>query len=318
MGKEVRFLIIGDLHGNKPLIHFKDFDAIIAPGDFCSDKIRKYMKGWEKAKNKKGKQYTGSYQFAIEKYGKEKIKQVGKDSIKIGRRIIEKLNSYGKPVFIIPGNWDDSGKKSNIKNRDKLSDELISRHILFSSDHTNKILTKGLKNVKDCQFRLFNFNGYNILGYGINMVPELPRFKSPTVKAYKGEITKKEWKKVLESYNKLFKKLEKKLYKSNKKFPLVFLSHNMPYNTKFDRIYAPDSSLHKEHYGSMISRDFILKHNPLVCVGGHMHEYFGKIKLGKTTVINAGFGAKVNTLLTLKDGKIKSIKFYPRPYSAKI
>ena len=31
----VKFLIIGDLHGNKPKIHFKDFDAIIAHGDFC-------------------------------------------------------------------------------------------------------------------------------------------------------------------------------------------------------------------------------------------------------------------------------------------
>jgi aspartyl-tRNA synthetase len=37
----MRFLVVGDLHGNKPNIHFKDFDAIIAPGDFCSDAHRK-------------------------------------------------------------------------------------------------------------------------------------------------------------------------------------------------------------------------------------------------------------------------------------
>ena len=44
---QTKFLIIGDLHGNKPLIHFKDFDAIIAPGDFCSDKyLRPYLNKW--------------------------------------------------------------------------------------------------------------------------------------------------------------------------------------------------------------------------------------------------------------------------------
>lgn len=31
----MKLLIIGDLHGNKPKIHFKDFDAIIAPGIFA-------------------------------------------------------------------------------------------------------------------------------------------------------------------------------------------------------------------------------------------------------------------------------------------
>ncbi len=33
----MRFLIVGDLHGQMPKIHFKEFDAIIAPGDFCPD-----------------------------------------------------------------------------------------------------------------------------------------------------------------------------------------------------------------------------------------------------------------------------------------
>ena len=40
-----------------------------------------------------------------------------------------------------------------------------------------------------------------------------------------------------------------------------------------------------------------------------MHEYFGKEKIGKTTLINCGFGPKVNTLLEIENGKIKKIKF---------
>lgn len=39
----MRFLIVGDLHGKKPKIHYKNFDAIIAPGDFCSDELKKEM-----------------------------------------------------------------------------------------------------------------------------------------------------------------------------------------------------------------------------------------------------------------------------------
>jgi hypothetical protein len=50
MSARMRFLIIGDLHGRMPRIYFKEFDAIIAPGDFCSDKgIREvFMKMYKK------------------------------------------------------------------------------------------------------------------------------------------------------------------------------------------------------------------------------------------------------------------------------
>ena len=39
----MKILVVGDLHGQKPKIYFRDFDAIIAPGDFCSDAHRKYI-----------------------------------------------------------------------------------------------------------------------------------------------------------------------------------------------------------------------------------------------------------------------------------
>ena len=68
----MKFLIIGDLHGNKPKIHFKDFDAIIAPGDFCSDKymrplIKRYMK--YVIKNKDNKKI-----YSAEEYFKKVLK----------------------------------------------------------------------------------------------------------------------------------------------------------------------------------------------------------------------------------------------------
>ncbi len=40
----MKFVILGDLQGYTPKIYFKDFDAIMASGDFCSGlRIRKIL-----------------------------------------------------------------------------------------------------------------------------------------------------------------------------------------------------------------------------------------------------------------------------------
>ncbi len=54
----------------------------------------------------------------------------------------------------------------------------------------------------------------------------------------------------------------------------------------------------------------IEKFQPLVCIGGHMHEHFGKCKIKKTTVINTGFGSNVNTMMELEGNKIKKLEFH--------
>ncbi len=35
----MRLLALGDLHGMKPKFYFKNFDYILAPGDFCDSSI---------------------------------------------------------------------------------------------------------------------------------------------------------------------------------------------------------------------------------------------------------------------------------------
>jgi len=40
-----------------------------------------------------------------------------------------------------------------------------------------------------------------------------------------------------------------------------------------------------------------------------MHEHFGKDKLGSTTIINAGFGSYVNTILEINNDKITKLEF---------
>lgn len=51
-------------------------------------------------------------------------------------------------------------------------------------------------------------------------------------------------------------------------------------------------------------------YQPLVCIGGHMHEHFTKCKIGKTIAINVGFGPYANVWLELSDNKIKRLEFY--------
>ncbi len=64
--------------------------------------------------------------------------------------------------------------------------------------------------------------------------------------------------------------------------PLLMLSHTPPYGTRVDRLRDG------RHVGSPAVRDFIERHQPDVCVSGHVHEATGIDRLGLTTLVNAG------------------------------
>ncbi|RMD46212.1 hypothetical protein D6829_00065 [Candidatus Pacearchaeota archaeon] len=98
------------------------------------------------------------------------------------------------------------------------------------------------------------------------------------------------------------------LFRKTKK-PVIFLSHNVPYNTRLDKINNPKSPLNGGHFGSIIVREAVEKFQPPLCIGGHMHENFGKTLIGKTLVFNAGFGSNVNIFLDF-DGKLRKFNFW--------
>ncbi len=277
-----KFLIIGDLHGNKPIISTKDFDAIIAPGDFCSDALRKYMFEALKREIQTGQEY-----WWYEMMSKNKAKKEVRKSLKDGRKILQFLNSFNKPIFVLPGNWDWTGRGEDWQ--------------FLKKNYWKSYLIKNLSNIKDCHKRIYNFEGINIIGHGITSGPEYPT--KETIKRH----SKKELVEKKKKYKKLFSQMSKKFSKA--KEPVIFLSHNVPYNTSIDKIINKDSPMNGKHMGSYLARELTLKHSPLVCIGGHMHEHFGKTKLGKTVCINAGFGSYVNTILEIQDNKIKRLKF---------
>jgi Icc-related predicted phosphoesterase len=281
---KMKFLIVGDLHGKKPHIYFKDFDAIIAPGDFCSDAPRKYMFQELREKlrnpNSKAKWY--------DLVGKRLARKMIKKSLSDGREILEQLDSFGVPVYIVPGNWDWT------KDKDPDWD-------FFKQDHYRE-LTKELSNIVDVYHRMRNAGDYQIIGHGISSGPEYPQYKEDLER-----LKPKKLAKIMREYKRNSKKVASLFEKASK--PVIFLSHNVPFNTLLDKITNKDSPRYGYHYGSLIAREMVDRFQPLVCIGGHMHEHFGKCKLGKTTVINAGFGPRVNILLEIKGNNIVNLKF---------
>ena len=64
--------------------------------------------------------------------------------------------------------------------------------------------------------------------------------------------------------------------------PLIFFSHNPPFDTKLDAL--SDGT----HVGSPAVRDFIETMHPDICVFGHIHESKGEDVLGKSKMFNSG------------------------------
>ena len=287
----MKILVIGDLHGQIPKIHFKEFDIIIAPGDFCLDTdIRKYS-------NRAYKEFLTNPYESLDWWdiiGRREARKYISKSLKYGRKILEKLNSYNVPVYVIPGNWDFIYESSEW---DYLNKNWYKSYII-----------KGLKNIKDVHHKLLRVGDMNIIGYGMVNGPELLKYR------YYNNISKKRYEKNRQNYKKLlsnYDKLFRKAAKSKKNHSsVIFLSHNVPFNTKLDKIVNKKSLKNGYHYGSNLARDMTLMHSPLLCIGGHMHEHYGTCKLGKTIVLNAGFGGEKNTLVEVKDGKIKKILFH--------
>lgn len=281
----MRNLILGDLHGSIPEIRLKDFDAVIATGDFCPyDELRVYAFKAIKEKLKNPESKKKWYEFS----GKRRARALTKEYMSKGRDVLKYLNSLGAPVYMVPGNTDFTA----------VDDEWG-----FLKQDNFKKITKGLKNVLDVNHKLVDMGKYQIIGYGISSGPEKPQYKEDLKSKTKKELKSMEAKYKINSLklSLLFKKATK---------PIIFLSHNVPFNTPIDKITDKKSPRYGYHYGSLIAREMIEKYQPLVCVGGHMHEHFDKCRIGKTVCINAGFGPKVNVLMDLKGNKIKNLEFY--------
>lgn len=91
----------------------------------------------------------------------------------------------------------------------------------------------------------------------------------------------------------------------------IFLIHYTPFGF-FDKVRYKKNPMYNKHVGFEPYTDIIKKYSPLLVICGHMHEYQGKKKLGKTTIIATGAASEGKAALIEIDEKrkkIKSVKF---------
>lgn len=85
------------------------------------------------------------------------------------------------------------------------------------------------------------------------------------------------------------------------------MSHNVPYNTKLDKVsIKADKLVRGKHYGSKLIRKIIDKFHPVLHIGSHIDESRGFQRWGKTLCLNLGdLHGKHYSIVDINGGKVK-------------
>ena len=250
----MKILAIGDFHGKFPrkfekLIKREKIDLVVSNGDFFPFIYRKL---W----------FKHCYHTNVDLWeviGRKKYLELVKKDLQGGEGALKKLNALSVPVITVIGNLDYTSLQDSY-------DERPSRGDLRRQNLLGPILKK-YRNIKRFDYSYFLFGDYVFIGaYGGS---------SP------GQVKSKAYKRYRKKLDLLFKKFKGK--------KVIFVSHNVPYNTKLDKIsMKAHTHVRGKHYGSKLIRRVISRWKPLVHIGGHIHEGRGKDKLGKTICVNPG------------------------------
>ena len=275
----MKFLVIGDLHGQMPLIPDVEFDAIIVPGDVCSDKgIKPLMLEAVRARSE-GEEFLDWWDMVSE----DEANVLLDDSLAAGRRVLELLDSLGVPVYAIPGNWDWTGYEEVSWSR--LEKNLWEQEVVSN-----------LTNVIDCDTALVELEGFSLIGYGrVNGPEKIDSRGYADVSVEEQKDSELDYEELLNMYSMMFEEAES---------PVVFLAHNVPYGTSIDTIEDENNPMDGMHYGSNLVRELVEKYQPLISIGGHIHEHYGTDMIGDTVCLNAGFGHDKSSLVEIVDGKV--------------
>ena len=239
-----RFLCVGDLHGERISCDRSDFDAILCVGDLCGYELRDHQFA-----------VIGTTENWYDAMGRDKAADAIERSVRQGREALASLAAFGKPVFLIPGNWDWTPDPD---------DEWEKLH-----EDRYRELVDSFENIIDVDEGAAEFEQLRIVGYGEVSHTELDEDSiEEELVAYES---------ILHAYRALIET------------PWILLAHAPPFETSLDLVRNADSPRDGEHVGSLLVRD-LLEDKPLVCLCGHMHENAGQELVEGVPVINLGEG----------------------------
>lgn len=276
----VKILAIGDFHGKFPskvkkFINEEKPDLIVSTGDYFPFSYRKI---WFKHCYRTDKELW-------EVIGKKKMKEYINKDLKKGERSIKTLNSLKYPIISVTGNLDYT------KHQDAI-DYKTQKWKWPSQDFFSNIIKK-YKNIKIIDYSYFKFKGIVFIGMATSTFP--------------GRVKSKNYKRLRKKLDKLFKK-----FKHEK---IIFVSHNVPYKSRFSKVNSKDApkDVQGTQKGSKLIARIIKQYKPVLNITGHMHEYQGKTKFADSLIIAVGSAHEGKCAIIDYDetkNKVKSVKFF--------
>jgi len=274
----MKILAIGDFHGKFPeklKKEVKKADLVLVTGDFGgSDRLLKIIFKYLV----KG----GWYNYV----SKEKAKEYISEDYNSGVKILNELNKFEKRMYLIAGNWDFI-KKTSLDRTAKLK-------LIFYP----KVVRRKLENLRWWNRGIKkNVNGLKILAFGDSVTPH--------EHLRKGSFSHRKWKKHV-AKNK--KEISQIMSYGAKDIDILF-AHYTPYKI-FDKVkWKGYNPMNGKHVGFEGFTKYIKKYSPRLFISGHMHEYQGIKKLGKTIIVATG---------AAKDGKAAMIDFNEKTKKFKV
>lgn len=212
--------------------------------------------------------------------------------LKKGEEVLKKLDKIRVPVITVIGNLDYANINDSYDEKGGGGKYKGGSWKWIEQDFFSKIIKK-YKNIHRFDYKYVKFGGLIFIGgYG---------------HTFPGKVKSRNYKK----YRIILDKLFKKFSKENKQKKVIFVSHNVPYNCKLDKIKSGQAEryLRGKHYGSKLIRRIIDKYQPVLHFGGHFHENPGRDKIGKTIVVNPGAAEDGRAAIVDIDEKKIKVKF---------
>lgn len=264
---KIKILCTGCLHGKIPknfkkFVKDKEVDLILVHGDFPDFTVFRDLqfKYWKE---------TAIGLSFDEIIGKKKYEQIERSGINRGKKVLQFLNSLGVPVIITHGNHDITNKYPwRFSDADPFAET--------SYDSLENTI-KNLKNIYLIDYAFKKFEEFYIYGVGCKVLtPDAPL--NPPAYNYWESLREKEYAKL------------KQFFSKEKAKQIIVLTHDPPYGTKLDKITWKKSPRYGDHVGTDQMKLFVQKFQPLLWVCGNIHEGRGIMKIGKTFVVNTGYG----------------------------